>query len=84
MHAVVAMQEGIVDFGRYPEAALREVAARQAVNSADPARIVALLRTRLLHVNGTALLSVLRDLHDAAMRHGADSDVVILTSSSSG
>lgn len=79
MRAIVAMQEGIVDFGRYPDAALREVAAKQAVNSADPTRIIALLRTRLMHVNGTALLSILHDLHDAATRHGAESDVVVLT-----
>jgi hypothetical protein len=76
---IVAMQEGVVDFGRYPDAALQEVAAKQLVNSADRVIIISKLRTRLLNINGAALLQVLQDLHEAAMRHGADDDVVVLT-----
>jgi hypothetical protein len=76
--AVVVMKEGVVDFGRYPPAAVTEVATKHTIHAFDRLITVSKIRMRLLLLDGDALTNLLRDLHDAAVRHGAD-DVVELT-----
>jgi aspartyl/asparaginyl beta-hydroxylase (cupin superfamily) len=75
--AFVAMQDGIVDFRRYPLSAVNEVAARQAIYAVDQTIAISKIRDRLLRLDGLALKVLLRDLQQAAERHGID-DVVEL------
>lgn len=78
--SLVATRDGIVRFTYYPDAALREVAYKHALLGmvSDRGLIINRLRARLLRVDGPVLIELLRDLHDAAVRHGVD-DAVELT-----
>lgn len=74
----IAMQQGMVDFGRYPNDAVSEVTAKHTISAFDRDIAISKIRDRLLQLDGEPLVILLRDLRDAAMRHGAD-DVVELT-----
>lgn len=75
--AIVVTQEGMVDFRRYPNSAIVEIAAKRAIRTTDPVIIVGRIRCLLLQLDGTALRDLLRDLRGAAFRCGVK-DVVSL------
>jgi hypothetical protein len=74
---IIAMQEGFVDFGRYPDAALHDIAIKRSYTG-DRVILIGKLRRLLLLGESKFVEHVLTDLHDAAVKHGAE-DVVVLT-----
>ena len=74
----VVLQEGFVEFDRLPSAAIQEVAKKHTIVGVDRSIIIHKLRDRLLYIDGAPLHTLLRDLQDAAIRHGVE-DAVELT-----
>jgi hypothetical protein len=73
----VVMREGVVDFARYPDAAIHEL-TKYSFAAVDRTTAINKIRNRLLQLDGNALKELLHDLHDAAARHGVK-NVVELT-----
>jgi hypothetical protein len=74
---LVVTEEGSVDFAKVPNLALRDVANKYCMAVTEPEIVSTLLRNLLLHASGRALINILKDLRDAAIRHGAGDSVVL-------
>ena len=75
---MVVMQQGLVDFATIPTSALNEVADKHFGIVDDRKILVDRLSDRLLQADGIALLDVLHDLREAAVRYG-ETESVLLT-----
>ena len=78
MPSFVVTKEGIVEFSRYPEAAINDLRSKHSFTAVDRTIAIKKIRNLLLRLDGDDLKILLRELRDAAARHGVK-DVVELT-----